>query len=197
MKLITNTSLITIIAAAILLQGILAMQYYYTRSLLADELEKRAESEITTKAIVIKNALDLSENSLTGHVWDLKRNLFHPDSSYTVMDWVLKSHSHLTGCWVAYVPDYFPEKGRLFEPYAWRDRGEIKHAEIAAEGRDYTQNAYYKKVHATDTPMWTDVYRDFVSGMNMVTYILPIHDGSGDIVAMFGLDMSTKQLGDC
>ena len=196
MKLKTNTSLITIIAAAILLQGILAMQYYYTRSLLADELEKRAESEITTKAIVIKNALDLSENSLTGHVWDLKRNLFHPDSSYTVMDWVLKSHPHLTGCWVAYVPDYFPEKGRLFEPYAWRDRGEIKHAEIAAEGRDYTQNAYYKKVHATDTPMWTDVYRDFVSGMNMVTYILPIHDGSGDIVAMFGLDMSTKQLGD-
>ena len=196
MKLKTNTSLITIIAAAILLQGILAVQYYYTRSLLADELEKRAESEITTKAIVIKNALDLSENSLTGHVWDLKRNLFHPDSSYTVMDWVLKSHPHLTGCWVAYVPDYFPEKGRLFEPYAWRDRGEIKHAEIAAEGRDYTQNAYYKKVHATDTPMWTDVYRDFVSGMNMVTYILPIHDGSGDIVAMFGLDMSTKQLGD-
>ena len=196
MKLKTNTSLITIIAAAILLQGILAMQYYYTRSLLADELEKRAESEITTKAIVIKNALDLSENSLTGHVWDLKRNLFHPDSSYTVMDWVLKSHPHLTGCWVAYVPDYFPEKGHLFEPYVWRDRGEIRHAEIAAEGRDYTQNVYYKKVHATDTPMWTDVYRDFVSGMNMVTYILPIHDGSGDIVAMFGLDMSTKQLGD-
>lgn len=29
-----------IIAAAILLQGILAVQYYYTRSLLADELEK-------------------------------------------------------------------------------------------------------------------------------------------------------------
>ena len=45
-----------IIAAAILLQAILAVQYYYTRSLLADELEKRAESEITMKAIIIKNA---------------------------------------------------------------------------------------------------------------------------------------------
>ena len=145
MKLKTNTSLLTIIAAAILLQGILAVQYYYTRSLLADELEKRAESEITTKAILVRNALDLSENSLMGHVWDLKRNLLHPDSSYTVMDWVLKSHPHLTGCWVAYTPDYFPEKGRLFEPFAWWDNGEIKHAEIAAEGRDYTQNPYYKK----------------------------------------------------
>ncbi len=196
MKLKTNTSLITIIAAAILLQGILAVQYYYTRSLLADELEKRAESEITTKAVVIRNALDLSENSLMGHVWDLKRNLLHPDSSYNVMDWVLKSHPHLTGCWVAYVPDYFPEKGRLFEPFAWWDHGEIKHAEIAAEGRDYTENPYYKKVHATNTPMWTDVYQENLIGMNLVTYILPIHDEKGKQVAMFGLDVSTEQLGD-
>ena len=196
MKLKNNSGLIIIIAAAILLQGILAVQYYYTRSLLADELEKRAESEITTKAILMKNSLNLSENSLMGHVWDLKRNLFHPDSSYTVMEWVLKSHPHLAGCWVAYVPDYFPEKGRLFEPYAWWDNGEIKNAEIAAEGRDYTQNPYYKAVYASDTPMWTDVYHEFLTDMNLVTYILPIHDERGDIVAMFGLDVSTEQLGD-
>jgi serine phosphatase RsbU (regulator of sigma subunit) len=196
MKLKTNSGLMIIIAAAILLQGILAVQYYYTRSLLADELEKRAESEITTKAILMKNSLNLSENSLMGHVWDLKRNLFHPDSSYMVMEWVLKSHPHLAGCWVAYVPDYFPEKGRLFEPYAWWDNGEIKNAEIAAEGRDYTQNPYYKAVYASDTPMWTDVYHEFLTDMNLVTYILPIHDERGDIVAMFGLDVSTEQLGD-
>ncbi|MBR5749141.1 MAG: SpoIIE family protein phosphatase [Prevotella sp.] len=196
MKLKTNTSLIIIIAAAILLQAISAVQYYYTRSMLAGELEKQAESEITTKAIILKNTLSLSENSLMGHVWDLKRNLFHPDSSYTVMDWVLKSHPNLVGCWVAYVPDYFPEKGRLFEPYAWWDHGEIKYSEIASEGRDYTQNRYYKEVYASDTPMWTDVYCEFLSGINMVTYILPIHDNKRDIVAMFGLDVSTDQLGD-
>ncbi len=185
-----------IIAAAILLQAILAVQYYYTRSLLADELEKRAESEITMKAIIIKNTLNLAENSLKGHIWDLKRNLFQPDSSYSVMEWVLKSHPNLTGCWIAYVPNYFPEKGRLFEPFVWWDHGEIKHAEIAAEGRDYTQNRYYKAVYASNTPMWTDLYEDIVSGLKLVTYILPIHDDKGDLVAMFGLDMSTEQLGD-
>ena len=196
MKLKTNTSLIIIIAAAILLQGLSAVQYYYTRSLLAGELEKRAESEITTKAIIVKNALNLAENSLNGHIWDLKRNLFHPDSSYSVMELVLRSHPNLTGCWVAYVPNYFPEKGRLFEPFVWWDHGEIKHAEIAAEGRDYTQNRYYKAVLASDAPLWTDLYQDIVSGLNLVTYMMPIHDGKGDLVAMFGLDMSTDQLGD-
>lgn len=196
MKLKTNTSLIIIIAAAILLQGLSAVQYYYTRSLLADELENRAESEITAKAIIVKNALNLAENSLNGHIWDLKRNLFHPDSSYSVMELALRSHPNLTGCWVAYVPNYFPEKGRLFEPFVWWDHGEIKHAEIGAEGRDYTQNRYYKAVLASDAPLWTDLYEDIVSGLNLVTYMMPIHDGKGNLVAMFGLDMSTEQLGD-
>ena len=196
MKLKTNTSLIIIIAAAILLQGLSAVQYYYTRSLLADELEKRAESELSIKAVIVKNTLNLAENSLNGHIWDMKRNLLHPDSSYSVMELVLRSHPNLTGCWVAYVPNYFPEKGRLFEPFVWWDHGEIKHAEIAAEGRDYTQNRYYKAVIASDAPMWTDLYQDVVSGLNLVTYMVPIHDGKGDLVAMFGLDMSTEQLGD-
>ena len=191
-----HSSLSVIIAAAILLQALSAVQYYYTRSLLADELERRAESEITTKVVVIVNTLHLAENSLMGHVWDLKRNILHPDSSYRVMDWVLKSHPNLSGCWVAYVPDYFPERGHLFEPYAWWDHGEIRHAEIASEGRDYTQNRYYKAVYESDVPMWTDLYQDAVSGFKLVTYVLPIHDGKGDIVAMFGLDMLTEQLGD-
>jgi sigma-B regulation protein RsbU (phosphoserine phosphatase) len=192
----THTGLTVIILAAILLQGISAVQYYYTRSLLADELEKRAESELSIKAVVVKNLLNMSENSLSGHIWDLKRNIIHPDSSYHVMEWVLRSHANLTGCWVAYVPDYFPEKGRLFEPFAWWDHGEIKYAEIAAEGRDYTQNRYYKTVHTTNAPMWTDVYREVLTGMDLVTYIVPIHDDKEDIVAMFGLDMSTSLLSD-
>lgn len=196
MKLKANTSLMIIIAAAILLQMISAVQYYYTRSLLADELEKRAESEITMKAIVVKNTLNLAENSLNGHIWDLKRNLLHPDSSYNVMKLVLNSHPNLTGCWVAYVPDFFPEKGRLFESYAWWDHGEIKYSEIASNGHDYTQNPYYKEVLKTDAPMWTDAYSGMITGTNLVTYIVPIHDVEGAIVAMFGLDVSTDLLGD-
>jgi len=192
----THVGLTVIIVAAILLQGISSVQYYYTRSLLADELESRAESELSIKAVVVKNLLNMSENSLSGHIWDLKRNIIYPDSSYSVMEWVLRSHPDLTGCWVAYVPEHFPDKGRLFEPIAWWDHGEIRNAEIASEGRDYTQNRYYKTVMATNTSMWTDVYHEDLMDMDLVTYIIPIHDSQEDIVAMFGLDMSANLLSD-
>ena len=77
----THAGLTVIVVAAILLQGISSVQYYYTRSLLADELESRAESELSIKAVIVKNLLSMSENSLNGHIWDLKRNIIHPDSS--------------------------------------------------------------------------------------------------------------------
>ena len=90
MKLKANTSLIVIIAAAVLLELISAVQYYYTRSLLADELELRAESELTTKAVIVKSALNLSETSLRGHIWDVKRNMTRPDSLFGAVEWVLR-----------------------------------------------------------------------------------------------------------
>ena len=196
MKLKTNTSLMIIIAAALLLQLISAVQYYYTRGLLADELERRAELELTTKVILVKNSLNISESSLSGHIWDLEQNIAHPDSSYKVMERVLMSHPKLMGSWVAYDPDFFPEKGRLFEPYAWWEKGEIKYADVAAKGIDYTKNRYYKAVHETSTPVWTDAYREVLTGMTLVTYIVPIHDKKDRIVALFGLDVTTNQLGD-
>lgn len=44
--------------------------------------------------------------------------------------------------------------------------------------------------------MWTDFYEDIISGLSLVTYVLPVHDGEGKIAALFGLDMLTEQLGD-
>ena len=52
-----NMVVLNIILAAVVLELISALQFYHTHQLLADELEKRAESEITMKVIVIKSAL--------------------------------------------------------------------------------------------------------------------------------------------
>ena len=47
-----TTSLTIIIVAVLLLELLSAAQYYYTRNMMEDELEKRAEMELTTKAII-------------------------------------------------------------------------------------------------------------------------------------------------
>ena len=198
MKLRTNTSLTIIIAAAILLQLISAVQYYYTRSLLAEELEKRAESELTTKAVVVKNALNMSENTLRGHLWDLKRNLATPDSLGEVMAWVLRSHPNLTGCWVAFVPDYYPEKGRWFAPYVVRGNdGKLVQEFIGSASRDYPLEEWFVEALQSSEGYWSEPFFDQEdTTAPLIAYMLPVRDAEGRTVAIMGSDMSLDFLTD-
>ena len=197
----THTSLIIIIAAAVLLQTISAVQYYYTHNLLADELEKRAESEMTTKAVIVKNALNLAENSLNGHIWDMKLNIAYPDSMYNVAEWVLRSHPNLLGCGIAFVPDFYPEKGRLYEPYVYRQHGGqgqevFVKKQAGGPDHDYTLSGFYKVTMKRNTTFWSYPYYDNITNNQIVTFCRPIHNEKKDIVAVFGLDIDVKWLGD-
>ena len=196
-----NSSLTVIIAAAILLQSISAVQYYFTHNLLADELEKRAESEMTTKAVIVKNTLSMAENSLNGHIWDMKRNIAYPDSMYEVVEWVLRSHPNLQGCGIAFVPNFYPEKGRLYEPYVYRQFGnegkdQFVKKQIAGPEHDYTQLGFYEVTVRRNNPFWSSPYYDEITNSRIITFCRPIHNDKKDIIAVFGLDVNLKWLGD-
>ena len=190
-----NNVVLNIIIAAILLELISALQFFSTQHLLADELERKAETELTMSVVIVKSALNLSENSLWGHLWDMELNINKPDSLYGVMNNVLLTHPNLTGCWIAFVPNYFPNKGRLFEPYAYWDHGKIGQFVIGAD-HDYSESVYFKQVVSTNTSMWLGPYVDTITGKRMVSYAVPIHDKKKEVVAVFGLDVATRMLGD-
>ena len=196
MKLKVNTSLAIIIAAAVLLEIISAVQYYYMHSLLAEELEYRAESELTTKAIIVKNSLNMSEVSLRGHIRDIKRNLSRPDSVFKAAEWVLRTHPSVAGCGVAFIPYYYPEKGRLFEPYAYRENDEIKTMQAAGEKHDYTKSGFYKEGIAAKGSLWTDPYVDDIFKIPMVSYTVPLWDKDHKTIGIFALDIPIRLLGD-
>ena len=177
-----NSSLTIIITAAI--------------KLLGDELEKRAESELTLKANVTMNSLKMAENSLQGHIWDLKRNLADPDSLYDVVEWVLRSHPNIAGCCIGFIPDYYPQKGRLFEPFAYWKDGEVEKGQAAGPEHDYTKGLFYQFAGDQKAPGWTDPYVGDITKRQIITFAMPIHDEQGRIVAAFGLDVATDWLGD-
>ena len=72
-KLFNRRTWITliIIFAALLLELFSAAQYYYTKQLLEDELEKKASIEMTMKAILIKSMLNTTEQVLNSHKDDI------------------------------------------------------------------------------------------------------------------------------
>ena len=191
-----SKGLTLILLAALLLEVISGIQYYYTHGMLAEELEKRAELELMTKVILTKSNMTLAVNSLNGHLWDVMDNINQPDSMYDVVECVLRSHKNLLGCGIAFEPNFYPTKGRLYEPYAYWHDGDVVKAQIASDHHDYTQNASYQKAVRTRECLWTEPYYYEEAKTSMVTYVQPLKDANDSIMAVFMLDLSTDWWGD-
>ncbi|MBO4871365.1 MAG: SpoIIE family protein phosphatase [Muribaculaceae bacterium] len=183
--------------AAVLLLLILAVQHFYTRNLLKNEMEQYAESDIMTKAILVKSVLNSTELGLNNRVWDVRRHLQEPDSIFVSMKWTLIGNPHLRGAGVAFVPDYYSEKGRLFEPYAQRIGDTVITKQISGPHHDYTQMEFYRKVVENNVMFWSDPYVDTIGSPQLIsTFSRPIHDDNMDLVAVLGVDVSLDWLSD-
>ena len=191
-----SRGLTLILLAALLLEIISGIQYYYTHGMLAKELEKRAELELTTKVVLTKSNMNLAVNSVNGHLWDVMRNIHQPDSMLDVAECVLRSHKNLLGCGIAFEPNFYPMKGRLYEPYAYWHDGDVVKVQIAGDQHDYTQNASYQKAVHTRECLWTEPYYYEEAKTSMITYAQPLKDANDSIMAVFMLDLSTDWLGD-
>lgn len=190
----TRKNLRLIVFAAVLLQVVLAIQYYYAHRLLEKDLERDAEREIIMKAVLIKGILNANEMALISSAWDVRQELQNPDSVFNSGKWILKSTEHLEGCGIAFVPNYYPSKGRLYELYT--HRGEDVVQQIAGPDHDYTQMEFYRKAIEQNQRVWSDPYIDSVAnGKLITTFSIPVHD-QGETVAVLAIDMPLDWMSD-
>ena len=189
--------LIIIIVAALFLELLSFVQYHYTHDMMEDNLEKHAEMELTLKAILVKSTLRSAEDVLKNHIWNIRKNLSEPDSIHSAVARMISLGRNLRGGSVAFVPNYYPSKGRLFEPYVQKTGDSIIAMQIAGENHDYTERDFYKEAIALDDAVWVDPYIDNEGAQEVVTsYAMPIRDESGDLAGVAGIDMSLEWLSD-
>lgn len=189
--------LLIIITAALLLELLSGMQYYYTHNLMENELEKRAELELTMKAILIKNALNSAEDILKNHIWDIRENLSQPDSVIEAIGRMIMLSRCLKGGAVAFEPYYYPEKGRLFEPYARKEGDSILKIQIGGDNHNYLAGEFYQQAIKTNREVWIEPYEDKEGAQAMViTYIGPLYDKSNTLAGAVGIDVSLEWMRD-
>ena len=194
-----NRNVLIIIAAAVLIELFSAVQYYTAHGLVEEQLDYRAENEIRIKAIVIKGILNLQENTLREHLWDIDRNLDNADAMMEAMTRIIAHSPHAVGSFIAFRPYYFAQKGRLFEPYAYREGKDIKVTQLGESGEhDYTLHPAYQQVERELKPSWSDPYEYATDStiMSLSTYSYPLTDSEGRFVAICGIDLLLQQIGD-
>lgn len=188
----TMSALGIMILAGVLIEVISLVQFNYAHNLLQEELDQRAESDLTLKSVRVRSILKSHEKMTRNYLWPVQQQLHQPDMFFPVLNRIVSSNSDVMSSFVAFVPDYYAGRGRLYEPSAFRSGDSVIVKQLA--GRyDYTQREFYHDAVEHGESGWSDPYwDDYASGDQVVTYSMPLLDESGNIVAAFGIDMSTK-----
>ena len=185
--------LITAAALMLLISGI---QQYTSRMEIRSDLERNAEMELVVKSIGVKHSLEDVELALRNRRWEFEQVLPYPDSLFAVTRRIVEENPNFDGCCIAMVPDYYPEKGRLFEPYTLRRGESINTFQLGSEGHDYSKNKYFIMSAENDSSFWSEPYPDEENpNVTLITYTFPVYDASDRVAGVVGVDLESGWLG--
>ena len=144
----------------------------------------------------VKGMLNKVEVSAVNNIAEIQENLQSPDRVFNALENELRMNPHIIGYGVGFVPDYFPEKGRWFEPYvAMRDDGQIERLQIGSEAHDYHNTKWYRETLEKNEGRWSDPYYDEAGAKTILcTFSAPVVDSEGRTAGVFGADFPLQWL---
>jgi len=200
MKASSKSKIGIIVLMAVLLEVISAIQYYYSRNLLEEELEQSVVTALRIKKSMLRHTLNSAEQTMREHVWDIRSCLNKPDSLLSVTNRIIENNDKVVGACLAFVPNYYPEKGRLFEPYTFQDKDVFKNGQLAEnEDHDYTLHPAFQRAIKEKKAFWSEPYLYQTNNETklLTTYSYPLlNERNGQLIAVCGIDVSLFWLGD-
>ena len=188
-----------LLVAAIVLEATACLQYFYSRSAIDREAIARARAELRSAELEINAAtveLEAAAKMLT-NIAEL--SLDYPDGMYTCTHTLLETLDHVESAGIAFVPDYYPSKGRWYEVCSSRitegDSARIYTRQIGGPDHDYFQSEWFHNGLTIDSAWWSEPYLDDAGANTMVVSCsYPVRDKSGNVVAVVCIDLSLSKL---
>ena len=173
--------------------------------LLAVALNYTVRAERNMRYISMMNTVELKLSRIIRGVEMNAENVFdevkkHMESPQTVIK-ALGSKTSLNpdviGYFAAFVPNYFPQEGRWFQPYVHQgDSSEFVLTFVGSARHDYTTSTWYVQGIKEKESFWSEPYYyeddlNVTSGYYM-TFATPIFDAQGRLACVCGADMTQE-----
>ena len=141
----TNTSLAVIILAALLLEMTTAVLYYAAQNTIQQNVERIIQREMNALNLCIRNKLGKVEVTLDNMSWVVSRDLEEDDWMFEITEMLVKDNPVIKASGIAFVPNYYPERGRWFEPITVRRADDsIENIQLGSAKHDYTKAEFYR-----------------------------------------------------
>jgi uncharacterized protein YneF (UPF0154 family) len=194
-----------VIVAAVMLEMVVAVQYFLAQRGIKQELLEKAarDMEQSQRVAAVKAEVESAVRNIKASV---RNNLATPDQYYGIMTRLVMDNPHIVGAGVAFKPDYYKEQGKeyLYSPYAYEE-GVVASLEkrkvIKPQMRttllpfDYTTREWYQKPMEDGKSLWTEPYMD-QGGTHIVmcTYVEVVRDKNNYPVGVFYADVPLEDV---
>ena len=168
-----GTGLGIIIIAALLVEMISIVQYNKLSSLFYHDMDVRSRIVLGSMADNISHTLELTETTMRENEWEIRHYLPYPDSMFNAIVRLIDDNRHVVGGCIGFVPDYYKDQGRWFEPYVTHRHNSIKVSQIGSAQKDYLATSAEKRVDARIYPVRDRIECESLNG----TWDLQIDEG--------------------
>ena len=155
---------------------------------LADIENESIEKMLHDVQVAVHNSID-----------EVAEDMSQPDSVFAALTSKLQLNPQgILGFGVGFVPNYYPEKGVWFEPYAmWLD-GRIFTIQNGSAEYDYFTHEWYVEGKKHDEGYWSNGYYFEMRGERVLicTYAKPFYDETGRMAGVYAGDLSLDMLHD-
>jgi sigma-B regulation protein RsbU (phosphoserine phosphatase) len=190
-------ALATVIVALATLEATSLVQYFYSRKTIYEEANRRAEDLLEATNLKITDVLVEVEAAVRNNVWPVRKTINIPDSLWSLACRIVDSNPSVSGTAFAFMENYFPDRGRLFAPYAFRNHDVIDTIQLGKESYGYPEKEWFLKPLETGEGYWSEPYYDAGGGeMLMTTFSMPVTDMKGDTAVVLTADLSLDWLTD-
>lgn len=189
-------SLGVIIAAAVILELVSGIMFYTSHNIIQETMEKLVEREMTGVYLSIRNHLAKIEVSVDNMAWVVRDDLDNPDAMFVKTRRLVENNPAILGSSITFIPDYYPQKGRWFEPYAVRRAdGTVENLQLGSAEHDYTKSEFYVVPIETGRGHWCEPYYDNEGAKTLLTtYAVPVRDSNNKVVAVVDADLPISLL---
>ena len=168
------------------------------RKALLRSSEENAKSRIEIANQHINSILVGVEVAVDNVIPEIMAKLDKPDQFYETVRKILELNHPIIGSAIAFEPNYFPQKGEHFSPYAYRNVNDsICTKQLGTSEYQYHYMDWYQIPKLLKKSSWSEPYYDTGGGEQMMTtYSHPIYDKNGNMVAVLTADVSLNWLTD-
>ena len=174
----------------------LGFQFYYSRSILQQDVKKRAFYTLHNTSLSVTRLLNEVETATHNAEW-LVLSHIKPDSLLTYSRRITEQNPNVNSCSISLEPDIFPQYGRHFSAYSVRFGDSIVTMREAAY--DYFGKVWYRKPRNLGKPCWIDPFYDTGEGGLTATdmiasYCVALYNAQKEFIGVLSSDISLPKL---